>query len=201
MINEFHLFHIRLNYTGASLAGPTLFAIIYSSVTIWAAIFSILILYRELNSVQWYGIIFVFFGLVITATDSINFGPDVFRGTVYVFLGSMVHGLVYALNEYLMKPKRLVKKRSSTEVYTCNYSEYLSANMNCSFQMGVAFFGSLIWQLTYTSKHFTESILIPMEKAGTTLTQGMALLFLFALTSFVSIGHCLYFFLKFCIMW
>ena len=26
-----------LNYTGASLSGPTIFAIIYSSVTIWTA--------------------------------------------------------------------------------------------------------------------------------------------------------------------
>ena len=38
-----------MNYTGASMAGPTIFAIVYSSVTAWAALYSQLILGRRMD--------------------------------------------------------------------------------------------------------------------------------------------------------
>jgi len=40
-----------MNYTGSTFCGPTIFAIIYSSVTIWTALFSRVILARTLNGV------------------------------------------------------------------------------------------------------------------------------------------------------
>lgn len=139
----------------------------------------------------------MFFGLVITATDSISLGPKVFQGTIYVFFGSILHSLVYVLNEYIMKPKRIIKSKKddlTTEVYNCNKSDYLSVNMNCSIQAGVAFIGSLMWQISYTSHHFTESIWIPMQEAGTSLKRGIILLCLFCLSNLVHAlcyFHCL----------
>ena len=51
-----------MNCNGAKLAGPTIFAIVYSSVTIWAALYKPLLLYRNMNSSQWLGVLGVFLG-------------------------------------------------------------------------------------------------------------------------------------------
>ena len=49
-----------LNYTGASMAGPAIFAIVYASVTIWAALFSQAFLARRMNVYQWMSVVLVF---------------------------------------------------------------------------------------------------------------------------------------------
>lgn len=84
-----------LNYTGAGLAGPTVFAIIYSSVTIWTAVFSRLFLRRSLSAGKRLAVLIVFGGLALTASDSVKLGPDVAKGTVLVVLGSIMHGSTY----------------------------------------------------------------------------------------------------------
>ena len=82
-----------LNYTGATFCGPTIFAIVYSSVTVWAAVFSRLLLGRPLASLQWAGIVVVFGGLTITALDSVTVGESVFYGSCMVLVGSVLHSL------------------------------------------------------------------------------------------------------------
>ena len=84
------------------MAGPTIFAIIYSSVTIWTAIFSQLLLGRRMNLWQWINVVTVFAGLTITATDSVNTGDNVLVGTWLVILGSGMHGLTYVMSEAVM---------------------------------------------------------------------------------------------------
>ena len=70
-----------MNYTGSAMAGPTLFAIIYSSVTVWAAVFSRVLLARRMGRLQWTGIVVVFAGLTVTAFDSLTLGGGVLQVT------------------------------------------------------------------------------------------------------------------------
>ena len=65
-----------LNYTGSTLAGPTLFAIVYSSVTVWTAVWARLILHRRLSLLQWMAVAWVFLGLTVTAWDSVGASGD-----------------------------------------------------------------------------------------------------------------------------
>lgn len=92
VISSWDLLAQAMNYTGASLAGPTIFAIIYSSVTIWTALWARIFLHRQLNYTQWLSISMVFGGLTLSAADSLTLGPHVSRGTLLVLMGSAMHG-------------------------------------------------------------------------------------------------------------
>ena len=152
-----------MNYTGSTMAGPTIFAIIYSSVTIWTAIYSYLLLSRNLSFIQWSSIIIVFFGLLLTSINSISVGQHVFHGTILIIVGSSLHALTYVLSEIIMT------------------HEKLSLQLNCSIQGIVACIIYLIWQCIYTRRYYNEKIAIPMMNNGTTIT--FALLVLFSLST------------------
>ncbi|OEU20780.1 hypothetical protein FRACYDRAFT_149139, partial [Fragilariopsis cylindrus CCMP1102] len=141
-----------LNYTGASLSGPTIFAIIYSSVTIWTAVFSQIFLGRTMSVWQWANVVVVFGGLALTAKDSVNLGEDVLKGSTYIFLGSAMHGLTYVMSEAVMKGEHK-----------------LSVLQNNFVQGSVAASVFLVWQIFYTIPHFNEHIWYPMQQAGTTV--------------------------------
>lgn len=158
-----------MNYTGASLAGPTIFAIIYSSVTIWAAVYSQLFLGRKMVVWQWLGVMVVFGGLALTATDSLELGPGVSHGLILVTLGSSMHGMFYVMSEAVMTVG----------------SENLSVQQNCAIQGLTAFSTLFLWQLVYTVPRFDEKLWEPMQRAGTRLTLGLGVLVVFALISFV----------------
>ena len=91
-----------MNYTGASLAGPTIFAIVYSSVTVWTAVFSRIFLGRSMDGWQWSTVVLVFAGLTLTATDSLQLGADVVNGLLLVMIGSAMHALTYIMSEAIM---------------------------------------------------------------------------------------------------
>ena len=158
-----------MNYTGASMAGPTIFAIIYSSVTIWTAIFSQLLLGRRMNLWQWINVVTVFAGLTITATDSVNTGDNVLVGTWLVILGSGMHGLTYVMSEAVM---------TVTE-------EKLTVLQNNFVQTSVAASLFLTWQLTYTFPHFNELIVTPSQAAGTTAWYALIILSGFGISNVI----------------
>mmetsp|Transcript_4871 Transcript_4871/g.6308 ORF Transcript_4871/g.6308 Transcript_4871/m.6308 type:complete len:382 (+) Transcript_4871:149-1294(+) len=155
-----------MNYTGSTMAGPTIFAIIYSSVTIWTAFYSNIFLKRKLNLMQWMGIVLVFLGLTITAFDSIKVGENAFHGALLILVGSSMHALTYVLSESIMTEQRL------------------SLQMNCSIQGLVACFIYLLWQLIYTRNHF-DLIRIPMKQANTSTTKALVILFSLSLSNLV----------------
>lgn len=99
----FDIFAQSMVYTGNTLAGPTIFSIIYSSVTIWAAIYSKFILGRTLSLWQWWGIGLVVVGLSLTSIDSASMGQNVFWGACMIVIGSSLHGLTYVFSEKIMK--------------------------------------------------------------------------------------------------
>lgn len=158
-----------LNYTGASMAGPTIFGIIYSSVTIWTAVFSQIFLGRKMNHWQWTNVLIVFAGLLITATDSVNTGNNVFKGSCFVIFGSLMHGLTYVMTEAVMT---VGEKR-------------LTIVQNNFVQASVASFLFLWWQFLYTVPHYDELIRKPMHDAGTTIGYGSFLLLAFGASNIV----------------
>lgn len=158
-----------MNYTGASLAGPTIFAIIYSSVTAWAALYSQLILGRRMNARQWFAVCTVFVGLSLTVTDTCELGPEVLHGLVLVFVGSSMHGLFYVMSEAVM----IVGE------------EKISVSQTCALQGATAALAFFLWQVFYTVPRFDVKIWEPMQESGTTLLAGLSLLGVFAIISFV----------------
>ena len=154
-----------MNYTGASLAGPTIFAIVYSSVTVWTAVFSRIFLGRFLIRGQWCGVVTVFGGLALTATDSLTLGDDVVDGLFLVIAGSAMHALTYVMSEGIM---------------TVGEShETLTILQNCAVQGAVACGCFLLWQVVFTIPRWDEKITEPMNQAGSTLWYGIYVLFLF----------------------
>ena len=101
----FDIFAQSMVYAGNNLAGPTIFSIIYSSVTIWAALYSKLLLNRSLSNKQWCGVSLVVLGLSLTALDSSTLGKNVFLGAVLIVVGTSGHGLTYVFSEKIMTTK------------------------------------------------------------------------------------------------
>jgi drug/metabolite transporter (DMT)-like permease len=158
-----------LNYAGASMCGPTIFAIIYSSVTVWTAVFSQMCLGRRMNAWQWASVTTVFGGLALTATDSLQLGKAVVQGCALVILGSAMHAMTYILCEAIMTVGE----------------ETLSVAQNCGIQATVAATVLGIWQLVYTIPRWQEIIGGPMQEANTTLLGAMVLLLLFSFLNWV----------------
>jgi drug/metabolite transporter (DMT)-like permease len=161
-----------LNYTGASLAGPTIFSVVYSSVTVWAAVFSRIFLQRSLTPIQWLAVLIVTSGLAITATNSVSLGPDVTHGTLLVFVGSAVHASVYVMSEAVM---------------TRGESERLSVRQNAAIQSTVALIALTGWQIVYTlqSSRYEQLILEPARAAGTTIMTAVVIFGGFAFANLI----------------
>ncbi len=156
-----------MNYTGSTMAGPTIFAIIYSSVTIWTALYSYFLLSRKLSILQWGGVIIVFFGLVITSINSVSVGQHVFNGTILILIGSSLHALTYVLSEIIMTQQKL------------------SLQLNCSIQAIVACTIYFLWQMVYTKKYYHEKMEIPMIESGTTVQVALMILFSLSLSNLI----------------
>jgi drug/metabolite transporter (DMT)-like permease len=164
----FDVFAQTLNYTGATLSGPTIFAIVYSSVTVWTAVFSRLLLQRRLLVCQWLSVCVVFGGLVITALDSISLGPDVVNGTLLILFGSSMHAITYVWSECVMIG-----------------NEGLSVSQNSAIQGVMAFSLLLCWQIIYTAERWDVLIEGPMTAAGTTASRAITILLFFAMVSLI----------------
>jgi len=168
-ISVFDTVAASLNYAGASMAGPTIFAIIYSSVTVWTAIFSLLFLGRRMNLWQCLSVATVFGGLTLTAADSLQLGASVLQGCALVLFGSAMHAMTYILCEAIMTVGE----------------ETLNVAQNCGIQSTVACIVLGLWQLVYTVPHWHEAIGGPMELAHTPLSWALSLLAVFSFLNWV----------------
>lgn len=158
-----------MNYTGSAFAGPTIFSIIYSSVTVWTAVFSWIFLDRRLTSLQWFGIFTVFAGLAITSLDSLSMGREVFKGSCLVTVGSIIHALTYVASEAVMTKG----------------DDRLSVQQNCAVQGIVSCSALLLWQIIYTRPRFNALILEPMEASHTSYLKAICILLSFSLANLV----------------
>lgn len=157
-----------VNYTGSSMAGPTIFSIIYSSVAVWTAVFSRILLQRRLTAYQWFGVVTVFGGLAFTGLDSVSMGPQVWSGACWIVVGSMMNALTYVLSESIMKGK-----------------EQMSVQVNCAIQSSVGCFVMLLWQVLYTRPRYQALIRQPMERANTTFVRAACILVSFAVANLI----------------
>merc|ERR1740139_229476 len=158
-----------MNYTGSSKAGPTIFAIVYSSVTIWTAVYSQIFLGRVMNIRQWVAVAVVFGGLVLTVLDTQQLGEEVIQGLFLVVVGSAMHAMTYIMSEAIMTVT----------------DELISTRQNNAIQSGVAAITLLLWQLVYTLPRWGQKISDPMQAAGTTIPRGLAILLLFSILNFI----------------
>jgi len=158
-----------MNYAGASMCGPTIFAIIYSSVTVWTAVFSQFCLGRRMNVQQWASVVTVFFGLTMTAHDSLQLGDEVIKGCILVIVGSALHALTYIFSEAIMTVGE----------------ETLTVTQNCGIQSTVATLVLGIWQVVYTVPNWHEAIGGPMAEARTTMFWAVSLLVAFGFLSWI----------------
>jgi hypothetical protein len=182
-----------LNYTGASLAGATIFAMVYSSVTVWTAIFSRVFLGRILTRQQFCAVLVVFAGLCMTGLDSFTLGVDVAHGTILIFLGSCMHGATYVMSEAIMAKHTstttacapLPGDNDMTATVSKNKTtrDLLSVRENSAIQGVVACSGLLVWQLVYTASRWDLLIRQPMTAAGTTVVQAACILTAFGLAN------------------
>ena len=165
----FDLSSQTLNYTGSAMAGPTIFAIIYSSIAVWTAVFSRVLLSRSLTPWQWLGVLTVFGGLAITGFDSVSMGRDVFRGSCLVTVGSMMNALTYVMSEAVMTKG----------------DEPLSAQVNCAVQGIVGSLVLLVWQVVYTRPRFDSLIQQPMKIVHTSNTRAVCILLSIGVANFI----------------
>ena len=181
----FDIFAQSMVYTGNNLAGPTIFAIIYSSVTIWAAIFSRVLLSRSLVKLQWAGVCLVVLGLTLTARDSKTVGKNVFVGAILVLVGSSFHGLTYVMCERIMMPSPTIAGNSLGANDTPKERDHLSVRANCAVQGIVAMMAFLLWQIFYTLPRLEPLILAPMRESDTTALEALFILGTITVSNFV----------------
>ena len=162
-----------ISYSGNNLAGPTIFAIIYSSVTIWAAIYSRFLLSRKMSRDQWIGVILVVFGLSVTALDSVSEGEHIFAGSILILIGSSLHAVTYVLSEMIMLPSSETETTGGLIKFRL---EPISVRANCAIQGIVACLAFLVWQFFYTLPRFQILILDEMNNAGTSALQAICIL-------------------------
>eukprot|EP00494_Astrolonche_serrata_P023773 UN24031 len=88
-------------YGGNLLAGSIIYTVVYSSVTLWTAVLSIIFLKRRLTLGQWIGCVLVTAGIGVTAFQSSELGKSVFVGTMLLLGGTALHSFSYILSDYL----------------------------------------------------------------------------------------------------
>ena len=176
-IATFDIVAQSMNYTGAGMAGSSIFAVIYSAVTIWTALWSRLLLGRSLSWIQWLAVWLVFGGLAMTATQSMQLGENVLTGAMLVVLGSAMHGATYVLSEAIMNHG--------------DPSDRLTVRQNTAIQAVLASTALGLWQLVYTLPRWDWLIGEPARLAGTTVFSAGAILLGFA---FANLVHAVSFF-------
>lgn len=158
-----------MNFTGAVLSGPTIFGIFYSTVAIWVAIWSRILLGRRMTRQQWMGIIVVFVGLAMASIDSVKLGTNVTAGTALVLCGSASHALTHVLSERCMiKGLDVLTARQMTAVQSVTALTLLT-----------------LWQIFFTLPRYDDLLRQPMGAAGTSLSLALMILGLFALTNLI----------------
>jgi drug/metabolite transporter (DMT)-like permease len=196
----FDIVSTSMNYTGASLAGPTIFSIVYSSVTIWTAVFSQLCLGRQMNQWQWMGVGVVFGGLSKNEKQADpcqpvrsrqrSFSPSLSHTHFWLALtatdslqmdSDVVRGLLLVLFGSAMHAMTYILCEAIMTVG----DEKLSVQQTCGIQAGTACLFFLVWQFLYTIPRRDEVLLEPMQAAGTTVWIALGILSAFALANLI----------------
>ena len=125
-----------LCFSGLVSAGSAIFTVVYSSVTVYTALFSWLFFGRQLHYMQWSGVCLVMVGLVSSSFGGNMFSDDsedVGLGVLMIMVGSMFHSLYYIISESILKE-----------------NDPIMPEMLATFQGLCGSFVFGLWQLFYT---------------------------------------------------
>lgn len=101
IIRTIGLKHVFAMTISLSYCGSGLFQVAFSSVAIWSALYSRVILKRPINRIQWLGIGIVTLGLVLSPLSAQNSSSSPLTGILLTLLGAQFYALSYILNEYI----------------------------------------------------------------------------------------------------
>lgn len=132
-----------LNMNGLIFAGSAIFTVIYSSVTIYTAIFSYIFLNRQIHFMQWFGVIVVMIGLASTSLSAKNDGDDVEFGVFLILIGTALHSVTYIISEYLLAV----------------VEDAIAPQLLSSILGAIGSFLIICWQLIYTLPNIQEKVI------------------------------------------
>lgn len=138
----------RITLQGMILAGSTIYTIVNCSMTLFTALFAVLLLKRHLGLLEWSGIGIVTLGLCILGIGCQHEEREVSFGVVLILIGSMIHSLSYIVVEFM-----LVHSKNPVA------PEVLCAILG---MCGVSF--NLFWQVCYTLPRYQELVVDEIEE-------------------------------------
>ena len=142
VIAFFNILSDVLNLNGLLYAGSAIFTVIYSSVTVYNAIFAHIILNKHLHFFQWCGVLIVTLGLALTSLGTSNDGKDVFFGICLILVGSMTHSSTYIMSEI-----SLVRTESP-----------IAPQLLCTLLGSIQSIVIICWQIYYTLPKYDQKI-------------------------------------------
>lgn len=140
----------RITLQGMIAAGSTIYTIVHCSMTLFTALFAVLLLKRHLGLLEWLGIGIVTIGLCILGIGCQHEDREVSMGIVFILIGSMIHSLSYIVVEYM-----LVHSENPVA------PEVLCAILG---MCGVSF--NLFWQVVYTLPRYQELVVEEVKDHG-----------------------------------
>ena len=171
-----------LCFTGLVNAGSAIFTVVYSSVTVYTALFSWLFFGRQLHYMLWSGVCLVMLGLLSSTFGSNMFSgadnEDVGLGILMIMVGSMFHSLYYIVSESVLKDDNPIAP------------EFLG-----TFQgiFGTTVFG--LWQLLYTIPRWETLISDEIAAHKGDMTEILCTYIGLVIVNFIH-GICLFYMLK-----
>lgn len=81
--------------------GSGLFQVAFSSVAVFSAIYSRIILRTYISPLQWFGIVIVTIGLCVSSLSSNTQSQSLLLGIILTLIGAQFYALSYIVNEYI----------------------------------------------------------------------------------------------------
>lgn len=140
-----------LTLFGQLMIGSGLYIIVYSSLTIWSAIGSLLLLKRRMTWLMWMGVVVVTIGLMISGAGAFTtFGPSKLIGMAVTLVGTILHSGVYWVSEYFC----LHKEHPIHSTFLAGYMGIFGVSIFLSYVTG------------YTIPRWEALFVHPMESSG-----------------------------------
>ncbi|KAL8274961.1 hypothetical protein Esti_001161 [Eimeria stiedai] len=99
-----------LKKAGLIYAGAAVYIVVDSSSLVWTAVWSELLLKRNLSPTQWFAIFIISLGVSLKASQlNLSFSDEEFVGVVLILCASILMGLTFVLNEKFMKGSKPVE--------------------------------------------------------------------------------------------
>lgn len=132
----------RITVQGMIDAGSTIYTVAHCSITLFTALFAVLIMKKHLQLAQWCGIGIVTLGLCILGVGCHDESPLVVRGIFLILLGSMIHSFGYVMVEHVL----------------VHLDDPIAPELLCAILGGFGGSINIAWQLLYTLPRYKELV-------------------------------------------